>query len=126
MNCDCSTVEIALKFESGLADKLFVLRLAILCRILAEIGEQANGLEVDVENRVGVGKKADGIRSSTLSEEDGETDSSENNEDSEGYRKSTTAMSHGSFLMIRKTPAGRQLPVASKTRSIHHRDTENT
>jgi hypothetical protein len=28
--------------------------------------------------------------------------------------------------MIRETPAGRQSPVASKTRSIHHGDTENT
>ena len=95
MNGNRRVVKIALEVEAGLADKVFVFRLAIRRRILAEIGEQADGLEIDVENRVGIGKKADGIGSSALAEKDGEGDGTENNEDSEGDPKSTTAMSHG-------------------------------
>ena len=59
-------VEVALEFEARLVDKLFVLGLPIFRWILAEIGQQANGLKVDVENRVRVGKQADGIGSSAL------------------------------------------------------------
>ena len=95
MDRNCGVVEVALKFESGLTDELFVFGLAILRRVLAEISEQADRFEIDVEDGVGVGKQADSVRSGALAEEDGESDGSENKENSEGDPEGTTTMSHG-------------------------------
>jgi hypothetical protein len=57
------------------------LRIAVFGRMLAEVGEQADGLEVDVEDGVGVRQEADGVRSRALSQQNGGNDAADDNED---------------------------------------------
>ncbi len=77
MDGEGGVVEIALGLEAGLADEFFVFGLAIFGRLFAEIGEEADGLEIDVEDGVGVREQADGIGSGALAEEDGKGDGAE-------------------------------------------------
>ena len=81
MNGEGGLVEIALELKAGLADEVLVLRIAILGRMLAEVGEQANGLEIDVEDGVGVGQQADGIGGSAFSQQNGGNDATGDDED---------------------------------------------
>ena len=88
-------VEVAFGLEAGLLDEVFVFGLARLGRLLAEIGEQAHGLKVDVENGVGVGEEADGVRSGALAEENGEGNCAEYEYDAKGDPEDTATLSHG-------------------------------
>ena len=74
MNGEGSAVQVALKLEAGLADELFVFRIAVLGRLLAQVGEQPNRLEIDVEDGVGVRQQADGIGRGALAQQDGGND----------------------------------------------------
>jgi hypothetical protein len=49
--------------------------------MLAEVGEQADGLEADVEDGVGVRQEANGVRSRALSQQNGGNDAADDNED---------------------------------------------
>ena len=68
MNSECGVVEIAFGLETGFAYEVFVFGFTVLRRLLAEIGEKANGFEVDIKNGVGVGEQAHGIGSGTLAQ----------------------------------------------------------
>ncbi len=95
VNCQSGAVEIAFEFEAGLANELFVFRLAIWGRLLAQIGEQADGFEVDVEDGVRIGQEAGGIGRGTLAEQQGGDDCADNENDGEGDPEVTPAISHG-------------------------------
>ena len=88
-------VEIAFEFKSCLADELFVFGLAILGRVLAQVGEEPDRFEVDVQDGIGVGKQADGIGRSALAKEYGENNCADDEEDCEGDPEVTPTMSHG-------------------------------
>ena len=81
MNGQGGFVQVALELKAGLANEVFVLRIAIFDGMLAEVGEQADGLEVDVEDGVGVGQQADGVRGSALSQQNGGNDATGDDED---------------------------------------------
>ena len=95
VNCQGGAVEIAFEFEAGLANELFVFRLAILGRLLAQIGEQPDGFEVDVENGVRIGQEAGGIGRGALAKQQGGNDCADNENDGEGDPEVTPAISHG-------------------------------
>jgi hypothetical protein len=57
------------------------LRIAVFDGMLAEIGKQPNGLEVDVEDCVGIRQQADGVRGSALSQQNGDNDAPGDNQD---------------------------------------------
>jgi hypothetical protein len=48
-------VEIALELEASFAHEFFVLRLMLAKRLIAETGEPADRLQIEVENGVGAG-----------------------------------------------------------------------
>ena len=94
MDRESGSIEIALGLEAGLAHEVFIFRLTILGRLLAEIGKQANWLEVHVEHGVGVGQQADCIRRGAFAQEDGGSDSADYEKDGKGDPENTPAMSH--------------------------------
>ena len=94
MNREGRLVQIALEFKAGLPDEILVLRIAFLRRILAEVGEQANGLEVDVEDRVGIGQQADSIGSRSLAQQNGRDDAADNHDQGDDNPKVVLADSH--------------------------------
>src|SRR5271165_4250219 len=107
-------VQIALKLEAGLAHKFFVLRIAVLRRLLAEVSQKPNWFEVEVKNRIGIGQEADGVRSGALAQQDGSQDTAGYEHDNrEGNPQLLSASPHGRDSMIREKPAkwrtGRQL-----------------
>ena len=53
MNRQGGFIQVAFELEAGLPDEVLILRIAIFNRMLAEVGEQADGLEVDVNDGVG-------------------------------------------------------------------------
>ena len=81
MNGQGGFVQIAFELKAGLANEVFVLRIAVFDGMLAEIGEQANGLEVDVEDGVGIRQQADGVRGGALSQQNGDNDATGDDED---------------------------------------------
>ena len=81
MNGEGCFVQIALELEAGLTNEVLVLRIAIFDGMLAEVGEQSNGLEIDVEDGVGVGQQADRIRGSAFSQQNGGNDATGDDED---------------------------------------------
>jgi len=95
MNGESGMIEIALGFEASLTNEFVVLRFAVLGRLLAKIGKQANGLEVNVEDGVCVGKQPNGIRSSPLAQQHGGGDGAENNKDGDYDPECTATTSHG-------------------------------
>ena len=88
-------VEVALGFKASLADEVFVGGFALLRRLLAEVGEQANGLEVDVENGVGIGEEANSVGCGALAEQDRGGDGAGDEQDGENDPEDTATMSHG-------------------------------
>ncbi len=66
-----SLIEVALKFEAGLVDELFILRLAIGDGLLAEVGQQPHRFEIDIEHRVRIRQKAGDFRRSAFSQPQG-------------------------------------------------------
>ena len=74
-------VQIALELKAGLANEVFVLRIAVFDGMLAQVGEQANGLEVDVEDGVGIRQQADGVGGGALSQQNGGDDATGDDQD---------------------------------------------
>ena len=81
MNGQGGLVQIALELKAGLAHKVFVLRIAILDGMLAKVSDQADRLEVDVDDSVGIRQQADGIRGGEFSQQNGSKYATGNNED---------------------------------------------
>ncbi len=95
MNGKGGLVEVALELEAGLADKFLVLRIALLGRVLAQAGQQPNGFEIDVENRVGFRQEPDGIGSGPPAQQDGGDNSAEDEKDGDRGPQVLPATSHG-------------------------------
>ena len=96
MNGEGSLVQIALKLEAGLVDEVFVLRIAVLERLLAQVGQKPDGLKVDVENRVGIRQQANRVGRGALSQQDGGDDTAGYDQDNrEGDPQLLSASSHG-------------------------------
>ena len=95
VNRQSGAVEIAFEFEAGLANEFLVFRLAILGRLLAQVGEQPNRFEIDVEDGVRIGQEAGGIGRGALAEQQGGNDCADNENDGEGDPEVTPAISHG-------------------------------
>src|SRR5271165_1576982 len=74
VNCECGFVQIALEFEAGLAHEVFVLRIAVLRGLLAEVSQKPNWFEVDVKNRIGSGQEPDSVGRGALAQQDGSDD----------------------------------------------------
>ena len=95
VNRQGGAVQIAFEFEAGLAHEFLVLRLAILGWFLAQIGKQADGLKIDVENGICVGQEAGGIGCGALAKQEGGNNGADDENDGEGDPEFTPAISHG-------------------------------
>ena len=88
-------VEVAFGFEAGLPHEVFKFGFAISGRLLAQVGEQADGFKVDVKDGVSVGQQANGVGGGALAEKDGESDSAEYDKNGESDPEVTATTSHG-------------------------------
>ncbi len=64
-------VQITFELEAGLAREVFVFGFAILRDLLAEVGKQANRLEVHIEDGISIRQQADRIGCGALAQQEG-------------------------------------------------------
>ncbi len=81
MNGKSGLVQVALKLKPGLVHEVFVLRIAIFRRFLAQVGKQPNGFEVHVKDRVGFGQETSCIGRSATAQQHGGDDTAGDNQD---------------------------------------------
>src|ERR1017187_9364280 len=88
-------IQVTLELETGLADEVLVLRVPLLGRLLAEIGEQANRLQVDIEDCAGIGQQAYHVRSRAAAQQDGGENAADDDNNRDRGPELVPAISHG-------------------------------
>ena len=95
VNGESRLVQVALKLKTSLPDEIFVLRIAVLGRLLANVGKQPDRLQVDVEHGVRFGQQAHRIGSRPFSQQNGCNNAAHDYHERDCNPQLVPAVSHG-------------------------------